>query len=299
MPSITVSTETKTDLAALKLADSSRNSYGEVVAYLVKFHKDKTAPPPVPTVLPYYVALVVPKDRYVNNSIVSPCGTYGLSTGIQHIAKFGTAMNEWLVTQAAPFRFNFKPLFIPSSKTLVELQTSPEGVHSSDEFGLGVNGATLLMSAPSDEPTQELAAAIVGGKYRVLYIVVGGGRVDAGATSPTGDWGFAYGGDEDFSSTITRQLYPGMPDRIEPFCRAKSHELLHSVGAYCHGGDWFDLGEFSVPVHEQIDPGFSSFPLQSFVATDAAAAHHLAMETKLYNGQVLQIQKYSRPWCSS
>lgn len=297
MPTISVYQPEKDWLASLKTASKSRDSYAEVLQYVRNELVTPPSPPPVePTVepLPWYLALVVPRDRLDGLAVLSPAGTYNVVQGIAQLALFGRRMNEWMISHGSPYTFNFKPLWIPSRYTLEELQTRPDGTIKRDEFGEGIYEPNVILTAPQDEASFELAAAIQSGQYRVGYIVVGGGRVDAGATLNGGKAGYFIGGDEDFSPSLTGNPDPAMVgsgDEMK-FGRAKGHEFQHANGAYCHAGNVFNTGEFAVDDPGQIDIRFSCYPLN----TGDVASEHWQLETWLYPGQVAQWVKWSKPW---
>ena len=291
MPTVTIYQAEKDWLQSLKTSSPDRNSYAEALEFVRVTYE------PPPAALPFYVALVCPRDRLDGLAINSPAGTYNVVQGIAQLALFGRKMNEWMVSRGSPYTFNFKPLWIPSRYTLLELQARPDGSIKADEFGEGIYEPNVINTAPQDEATFELAAAIATGSYRVGYIVIGGGRVDAGATLNGGKAGYFIGGDEDFSNGITGNPDPAMAgsgDEMKVF-RAKSHEFLHATGAYCHAGNVFAQGEFAVDDPGQIDIRFSCYPLN----TGDVTSEHWQLETKLYSGQVAQWAKYSAPWLVS
>lgn len=314
MPSIIVSAAGRDALARVK-ATHGLSSYAKAVDHVTPVHdKDhEPVPLPVPITLKQYVILAVPRDRLVGSVIKSPSGDYSISQGIGLAAAFGPRMNEWLRQQNAGVQCEWEVLYAPLPQTLVQLQTRPDGTLDCDEFGLGFVGTNVLNALGTAEGSFKYAAAVTAGKARATVWVIGGGAWHGGSHNlGPRNIGYALNGDDDFSPRITGKVDP---TSVKTGCgfqtfKASSHEWCH-MSMYCHSGDCFDKPDHPADggPYACIDAGFTTFPLswkyddttgtpwtQAEIDADAGLKNHIAMERKLYPGQVSQLWKYSADW---
>lgn len=332
MATIAVSDANKHRLGQYRIpGDRTRDSYNEALGYVLdEVEPAPTPEPPKPTVLKQYVILAVPRDRLSGATIMSPSGNYGISAGIGLEASFGPKMNEWLRQQNAGFQCEWEVLWAPLPQTLDELQAVhpefPEGderryflftrangenVYTRDEFGLGFHGTNVLNALGTAEGSFQYAQAALAGKSRVTVWVIGGGAWHGGSHNlGARNVGYALNGDDDFSPRITGKVDPTSANTGTGFQTFKptAHEWGHGNGMYVHARDTFDKPDHPADggPYEPIAAGFTSFPLSTaydsagnvipLAQQDDALKHHVAMERKLYAGQISQMHRYSEEW---
>lgn len=285
MPTISVSTETKARLAALRTTDPARDSYGEVVKYLLDTYDGGN-------VLPVRLVLVVPGDVHNAGLVTAPCGTFTVQKAIDHLRNsWAASFNTWLSQSGYVLDFDIFPLISKYTLQQMRVPTDPAALSGSFVWG----------NVAPEHP--KLAADMTAGAYRHSLVVVGGDGYAGGANSGVANtWGRCIIGDWEFYR-ITGQMHPTVVNDALKDGRSWSHEMLHMLGAYCHSGDCFNDGHFGVPGDFGcIDERFTSFPLQQWVddqgniLTPSPDDEHFNLETKLYAGQVAQFEKWSPKW---
>ena len=292
MPTISIYQAEKDWLQSLKTSDPSRDSYAEALHHVRETYQQQV-PPPIPA-LPLRIIIIVPADRYSGGLIHSEAGDYTEAQARAQADKWQLSMNTWLRVQAG-VKADFRIHMIFSQHPTVDFY---------DPAGTGLNQSFIaeqVVPLEGDVPNTELQG---WNAYRHSYIVISdrGGHaagvcVSLNPNHTFADIGKSWMGDWQFSSLITGQYHAEMltvnpaPGEIGQGSLTGgpwSHEVCHSLGMYVHASDWLDQGEFAVPFHEQIDPRFSTMPLN--VGPDG---EQIRLETSLLPGQRAQAKKYS------